>query len=255
MKTLHKPTERVLLILETLANADGMTLSELSLKTDIAKGTIFPILKSLQYRKYISHDDRNGIYTLGISCAVLASSTVEKEFWLKTINSEMHAVVNECNEVCQLGILDDAWVLYVDKVQGDQTVQLVSKVGTRLPAICSALGKALLHKHRDEEILELYPQGFPSVTARSVTNMAQLRQQLERVAASGYAMDDREINDDTICFAVPLLQKGVILAAISVSLPSFRASDEKTQQVIRALKEAKGRIESVLNKLPDIKNY
>ena len=60
MKTLHKPTERVLLILETLANADGMTLSELSLKTDISKGTIFPILKSLQYRKYISHDDRNG---------------------------------------------------------------------------------------------------------------------------------------------------------------------------------------------------
>jgi DNA-binding IclR family transcriptional regulator len=52
---------------------------------------------------------------------------VEKEFWLKTINSEMHAVVNECNEVCQLGILDDAWVLYVDKVQGDQTVQLVSR--------------------------------------------------------------------------------------------------------------------------------
>jgi len=180
---------------------------------------------------------------------------VEKEFWLKTINSEMHAVVNECNEVCQLGILDDAWVLYVDKVQGDQTVQLVSKVGTRLPAICSALGKALLHKHRDEEILELYPQGFPSVTARSVTNMAQLRQQLEWVAANGYAMDDREINDDTICFAVPLLQKGIILAAISVSLPSFRASDEKTQQVIHALKEAKGRIESVLNKLPDIKNY
>ena len=85
--------------------------------------------------------------------------------------------------------------------------------------------------------------------------MAQLRQQLEWVAANGYAMDDREINDDTICFAVPLQQKGIILAAISVSLPSFRASDEKTQQVIHALKEAKGRIESVLNKLPDIKNY
>lgn len=255
MKALHKPTERVLLILETLANAEGMTLSELSLKTDISKGTIFPILKSLQYRKYISYDDRNGIYTLGISCAVLASSAVEKEFWLKMINSEMQAVVNECNEVCQLGILDDAWVLYVDKVQGDQTVQLVSKVGTRLPAICSALGKALLHKHRDEEILELYPQGFPGVTARSVANIAQLRQQLAQVAASGYAMDDREINDDTICFAVPLQQKGIILAAISVSLPFFRATDEKTQQVIHSLKNAQERIEGVLNKLPDIKNY
>ncbi|WP_174510105.1 IclR family transcriptional regulator [Klebsiella oxytoca] len=255
MKTLHKPTERVLLILETLANVDGMTLSELSLKTDISKGTIFPILKSLQYRKYISHDERNGIYTLGISCAVLASATVEKEFWLKMINSEMQAVVNECNEVCQLGILDDAWVLYVDKVQGDQTVQLVSKVGTRLPAICSALGKALLHKHRDDEILELYPQGLPCVTPRSITSMVELRQQLTQVASNGYAMDDREVNDDTICFAVPLQQKETILAAISVSLPAFRASEEKTQQVIHALKSAKTRIESVLSKLPEIKNY
>lgn len=255
MKTLHKPTERVLLILETLANVDGMTLSELSLKTDISKGTIFPILKSLQYRKYISHDERNGIYTLGISCAVLASATVEKEFWLKMINSEMQAVVNECNEVCQLGILDDAWVLYVDKVQGDQTVQLVSKVGTRLPAICSALGKALLHKHRDDEIQELYPQGLPCVTPRSITSMAELRQQLTQVASNGYAMDDREVNEDTICFAVPLQQKETILAAISVSLPAFRASEEKTQQVIQSLKSAKARIESVLNKLPEIKNY
>ncbi|MCS3433772.1 IclR family transcriptional regulator [Klebsiella sp. BIGb0407] len=255
MKTLHKPTERVLVILETLANVDGMTLSELSLKTDISKGTIFPILKSLQYRKYISYDTHSGIYTLGISCAVLASSAVEKEFWIKMINSEMHAVVNECNEVCQLGILDDAWVLYVDKVQGDQTVQLVSKIGTRLPAICSALGKSLLHKHSDEDILELYPQGFPSVTARSVTNMVQLRQQLTLVATNGYSMDDREINDDTICLAVPLQQKETILAAISVSLPSFRATDEKIQQVIGSLKDAKQRIESVLNKLPDIQNY
>jgi len=68
-------------------------------------------------------------------------------------------------------------------------------------------------------------------------------------------MDNREINDDTICFAVPLQQKEVILAAISVSLPSFRATDEKIQQVIGSLKGAKDRIESVLNKLPDIKNY
>lgn len=253
MKTLHKPTERVLRILETLVNADGMTLSGLSSKTEISKGTIFPILKSLQQRNYISYDDRNGIYTLGISCAVLASSALEKEFWLKVVNSEMHTVVDECNEVCQLGILDEDCVLYVDKVQGDQAVQLVSKVGTRLPAICSALGKALLHKHCDEAILELYPQGFPSVTTRSVTSMDQLRQQLVLVAVNGYAMDNREINDETICFAVPLQQKGKILAAISVSLPSFRATTEKTELVVISLKRAKERIEEILNKLPDIR--
>ncbi|WP_253073537.1 helix-turn-helix domain-containing protein [Sodalis ligni] len=103
MKTLHKPTERVLLILETLSNDDGMTLSGLSLKTEISKSTIFPILKSLLHRKYISYDEKSGKYTLGISCAVLASSTFEKEYWLKMINAEMRKIVADCNEVCQMG--------------------------------------------------------------------------------------------------------------------------------------------------------
>ena len=62
-----------------------------------------------------------------------ASSTVEKRFWLKTINSE-YAVVND-TQVASSAFQDDAWVLYVDKVQGDQTVQLVSKGLARRSAL------------------------------------------------------------------------------------------------------------------------
>lgn len=255
MKTFHKPTERVLVILETLANAtDGMTLSEIALDTSISKGTLFPILKSLQYRKYISHDEQNGFYTLGISCAVLAGSTIEKAFWLNVIHNEMSVVVAECNEICQLGILDNEWVLYIDKVQGDQAVQLASKIGARLPAFLSALGKTLLHRHSDEDINALYPHGFVAITENSVKNITELRQQLDAVALNGYAVDNREINNDTICFAVPLEQRGHILAAISVSLPFFRAQPETIDRVIDALKRAKIRIEEVLNKLPEIHN-
>lgn len=255
MTTLHKPTERVLLILEMLANEDGQTLSELSLKTDILKGTIFPILKSLQHRKYINYDPATGEYSLGISCAVLASAMVDRKLWIKTVSSEMQTVVAECNEVCQMGVLEGAWVLYVDKVQGDQTVQLVSKIGTRLPAISSALGKAMLHRHSDQQILALYPQGFPTMTSHSVNNIETLRRQLDNVATHGYSIDDREMNEDTVCFAVPLMQKGTILAAISVSLPHFRATPEKTAKVIDTLKRAKTRIENVIDILPEIKNY
>ncbi len=255
MEILHKPTERVLSILETLANEDGMTLSALAAKTDISKGTIFPILKSLLARKYITHNEKTGLYTLGISCAVLASSTFEKEYWLRMINAEMRNVVAECNEVCQMGVLDGAHVLYIDKIQGEQTVQLVSKIGTRLPAIFSALGKAMLSQCTDEEIAALYPEGFSPVTPHSVKSLDKLREQLNSVVANGYAMDDREINQDTVCFAVPLVQKGRILAAISVSMPHFRATPEKNAQVVASLSLARERIENTLEKLPEISNF
>jgi IclR family KDG regulon transcriptional repressor len=255
MDTLHKPTERVLLILETLANEEGMTLSALAAKTGISKGTIFPILKSLLSRKYINHNEKTGLYTLGISCAVLASATVEKEYWLRMVNAEMRNVVTECNEVCQMGVLDGAHVLYIDKIQGEQTVQLVSKIGTRLPAIFSALGKAMLSQCTDEEIMALYPNGFTPVTSRSVRSPQKLREQLNEIVAKGYAMDDREINEDTVCFAVPLWQKGRILAAISVSLPYFRATQEKNEQVLASLILARKKIENTLDKLPEISHF
>ncbi len=238
-----------------MSNDDGMTLSALSAKTEISKSTIFPILKSLVHRKYISCDEKTGKYTLGISCAVLASSTFEKEYWLKMINSEMRKIVADCNEVCQMGVLDDSHVLYIDKVQSDQTVQLISKIGTRLPAIHSALGKALLYQYTDKQILELYPDGFKPLTSHSVADLGYLRRQLDDIAVKGYAVDDREVNEDTICFAVPLKQRDKILAAISVSLPYFRANGEKIKHIVELLISARAKIEHSLDNLHDINNY
>ena len=62
MKTLHKPTERVLLILETFSQRGWNDAFELSSKTDISREPFSRSSNPLQYRKYIGHDDRNRIY-------------------------------------------------------------------------------------------------------------------------------------------------------------------------------------------------
>ncbi|WP_409310092.1 IclR family transcriptional regulator [Pectobacterium sp. B1J-3] len=254
MTGLHNPTERVLLILESLAREEKMTLSGLAQKTGILKGTIFPILKSLHHRKYVTYDPTECVYSLGVSCMALSSTTFEKEFWLQAVRAEMRNIVSECNEICQMGILEGASVLYIDKIQGEQTVQLNSKIGTRLPAIYSALGKALLYRHQDAQIMALYPEKLAPLTSHSIQNFTELRKQLDDVNRLGFAMDDREINEETICFAVPLQQKENIVAAVSVSLPYFRATEEKKSNVINSLLRAKERIELTLDKLPDIHN-
>ena len=141
----HKPTIRVLEIQEALAAENqGVSLTHLSEKTGILKGTIFPILKTLVEQRYISYDANTQLYNLGISCSILSRAFLDRSYWLKMVYKEMNNIVKECNEVCQMGILDGADVLYINKVQAAQTVQLVSHIGTRLPAIYSALGKAIM---------------------------------------------------------------------------------------------------------------
>ncbi|ATM94797.1 IclR family transcriptional regulator [Yersinia frederiksenii] len=254
MKNIHMPTARVLNIIEVISSTDdGINLTQLSLKTGINKGTIHPILKTLVEYNYINFDKTNNLYFLGISCSTLSRSFFEKTFWLKMINQEMQGIVNSCNEVCQMGILDRGEVLYIDKIQSDQAVQLVSNIGTRLPATLSALGKAMLCDFTDEQIKELYPNGFISLTPNSAADISELREQFNQVIKKGYAIDNREINEETICYAVSLKQRGKTIAAISVSIPYFRASEEKVKQVIDVLIDAKQRIENSLDNLQDIK--
>lgn len=252
----HKPTLRVLEILEALAAENkGVSLTTLSAKTGILKGTIFPIVKTLVEQRYISYDASAQLYSLGISCSILSRSFLDRSWWLNMVNNEMNNIVQECNEVCQMGILDGADVLYINKVQAKQTVQLVSHIGTRLPAVYSALGKAIICEYDDQQILALYPDGFSPLTRNSITSIEQLRQQLDEVKKNGYAVDDREINEETVCYAVPLQQRNKTLAAISISIPTFRASKEKMEDVTRILLAARVRIEQELNTLQDVNFY
>ena len=256
MSTGHMPTIRVLEVLQVLAAENtGLSLTQLSDKTGILKGTIYPILKTLVEHRYISYDDNSQLYYLGIACSILSRAFFEKSYWLKMIHREMDLIVERCNEVCQMGILDGADVLYIDKVQSAQKVQLVSSIGTRLPAIYSALGKAMIVNYSDEQISQLYPAGFTPLTQYSVHTLPQLRAQLNAVKENGYAIDNKEINEETLCYAVALRQRNKIIAAISVSIPTFRSNDEKTAQVIETLLTSRERIEQELNTLDNIEFY
>lgn len=256
MSTGHMPTIRVLEILQILsAENTGLSLTQLSDKTNILKGTIYPILKTLVKYRYINYDDHSQQYYLGIACSLLSRAFFEKSYWLKMIHREMTHIVEACNEVCQMGILDGADVLYIDKVQSAQKVQLVSNIGTRLPAIYSALGKAMIYNYSDQQLSQLYPSGFTPLTQYSVQTLPELRQQLDLVAKNGYAIDNKEINEETTCYAVPLHQRDNVIAAISVSIPTFRSDKQKVKQVIETLITSRERIEQELNTLENVEFY
>lgn len=70
----------------------------------------------------------------------------------------MKAIVNQCAEICQFGILEHSDVLYLAKVDSPEPIRLSSSIGKRLPAYCTSLGKALLCEFSKEELQELYPE-------------------------------------------------------------------------------------------------
>lgn len=87
---------------------------------------------------------------------------------LNIFKAEMKKIVAQTVEVCQLGVLVDGDVLYLAKEDSPEPIRLVSFVGKRLPAYCTAIGKALLSDYTYKELSELYPDPLRPLTEKPV---------------------------------------------------------------------------------------
>ena len=238
----HKPTERVLNILNLLSvNTDGLTLTEISKAISVPKSTLYPILQTMTDRNYIRLSKNYFLYKLGISAFCIGSSYSQDEYMLDFVKSIMKNVVTEINEICQMGVLEGNNVLYVLKEEPKVglDIGIISRVGKRIPAYCTALGKALLSNFDMEEVKKLYPKGLIPYTGNTITDFDILNHQLSTIRIEHIAKEYEEITTGLCCYAVPLESNGNVIAALSVSIPKFRATKENLDLVTELLLNAR----------------
>lgn len=244
-KTEHRPTSRVLDILELLANnQEGLSLTEIAEAIDAPKSSILPLMHTMAQRKFIFFNAHTYKYSIGIGSFCVGSAYTSNMNALQFIKSEMKYIVKKTNEICQMGIFDRGQVLYVAKVDSDDPIRIISYVGKRLPAYCTALGKALLCQKNIDDLRELYPDGLKEYTPNTITDFEVLAEQLKVVRKTMVATENGEANEQSYCLSVPLFKGDDILAAISVSIPLFRMTDEKTELIKSLLLETKVKIET-----------
>lgn len=244
----HRATARVLDILERLSiSEDGMTLTELAQSLGAPKSSLFPIVHTLESRRYLQPHPSTGRYTIGPGALSLGTA-FSAEAGMISVVQVMKRVVSVCQETCQCGILDHGNVLYVAKEDSRQAIRMISWVGKRLPANATAIGKALLSGLTDDEVRSLYPGGLPRLTEHTATDMNALLAQLDAIRNGEIATEREESTAQMACWALPVRRNGKVFAALSVAVPLFRCQPEKIGQVCRCLREAQAEME----KLTDI---
>ena len=232
--TTHRPTARVLDIMQLLSTSkEGCSLTEIATAISVPKSTIVPIIRTLCERRFITQHGSNK-YTVGISALIVGSACLQDMDILELFKSQMKRIVSATSEACQLGVLVGGDVLYLAKEESPEPIRLISFVGKRLPAYSTAIGKALLSEYTLQGLQTLYPQGLAPVTERTCTDFNRF-----------YDECQHGIN----CFSVPLSYHGHYIAAMSVSIPSFRLTEEKKEKTIAALKTSKEKLEHTFTEL------
>jgi DNA-binding IclR family transcriptional regulator len=132
-------------------------------------------------------------------------------------------------------------VLYVEILSGHRKVPTPSRRGGRMPAHCTAVGKALL-AFSDDVGESFLAANVPLVrrTARTITDSDQLRRELHDVRRGGLAYDREEAQRGLVCVAAPVLgANGTAQVALSVSMPaSGPLTFAETAPVVRAAARA-----------------
>ena len=238
LQNQHRSTERILDILELVSSSDsGLTLSELSQLLNIPKSSIFPIVHTLEDRRYLWQDPNTMRYLAGPYMRTLGTRPSHSNDMQPIINIMQH-MVSVCNETCQFGVLNNSSVLYLAKVDSPQPIRMISWVGRRLPANAVAIGKALLSGLPDDKVRSLFSDGLPMLTPNTITDINVLLAQLDIIRGTGIATESEESTPQLACWAVPLHYKGKIFAAFSISVPMFRCNEEKISLVKRCLLDA-----------------
>ncbi|OGO62268.1 MAG: hypothetical protein A2029_05255 [Chloroflexi bacterium RBG_19FT_COMBO_47_9] len=233
-------TAKTLQILEALAILDKRaTLQELVEQTGLPKSSVYVILATLETLRYVERD-ANNTYHLGPKAIQFGAAATQTANLSQLFHQAARKIVEECGETVQLAILDQAEVIYVAREDGTRQVQLVSRIGRRLPAHATGLGKALLAALPEDSFNALFANRQLSIlTAHTINSVSQLRAELNLVREQGYAQDNQESAEGLQCLAAPIYDhSGHAVAAISVSFLSVRASSEHFQCILASIKNA-----------------
>ncbi|EAK4965653.1 IclR family transcriptional regulator [Campylobacter coli] len=242
---MHQPTLRVLNILELLAK-EKLTLSTIAKKLNIPAGTLWPILQTLQEKQYIRCDLKNKSYYLDFKILELGYNIKSENSIFEMIKKHMKNIRNLTNQTCQMGILKEENVLYLEKIDANNPVQLKSFIGTSYPAYATSLGKALLSNKNKEELKKIYPNNFEKITENTLKNIDELYQQIEQIKKEKIAIESGEINPQIECMAIGIEHKNKIIAAISISYHIFYSNETFREKNKKILLEEKNKIEKAL---------
>ena len=227
--------ERSLDILELFTDGrESVSAPEVVRELDLPRTSAHELLHTLESRQYLHrHPDVPGRYPLGIQLFRLGSAYTDQLDVPKVGQRIARELVERCNETAHVAVLDQRHIVYIAKVDSSHAVRMVSSLGRRLPAHCTALGKVLLSSlPQDELAARLQASPLEALSERSITEVPLLLDELAQVRLTGSAVEVCEANPDVCCVAAPVRDRTrQVVAALSISVPLHRWSDERAEEL------------------------
>jgi len=242
-------------ILDLLSQrAEPQMMSEISKYTEITMPTTNKILDTLDLVGFVSRDSQTKEYSLGPRLIQLANASfIQFDIARETYTTLKHLYEN-VNTTVNLGMLQDNQVMFVNKfTERDSSEKTISRIGFTQPIYCSAMGKAILARFTPEERNAYFEQiEFIPNTKQTITSTELLEEEVRFIQEKGYAIDNREAEEDVYCVGTTFEVPGDSnYYAFSISSPYDQVDEAQHEYLVSELMKTKTIIEYQLANAQD----
>ncbi len=206
-------------VLEALSALEDASLTELVQRLGVSGPTLFRILATLAGRGYVEKHPLSGRYRASLKAWALGAMVARRLTLGDVARPHLAALLAETGEAPHLAVLQGEAVVIIDRLEAPHPVRVDTYVGQRVPAHCSATGKAIL---AFEPALAL-TQPLTRYTASTTADRATLGRELALVRQRGFAVNQEEWRQGVCAIAVPIRgRQGEVAGSLSLTMPTER---------------------------------
>ena len=229
---LLKSVDNALRLVRLMAEGHPIRLGEAAAYLGVAPSTAHRLLGSLRHQGFVTQDRRD-LYRPGPALAQIAIAATARVDIRQVARPTLEQLRDTVRETVSLLVLEGTNVLFIDSIEGPQSVRVGSRLGMVFPAAVTSGGKALLAALPEDDLARLYPASSP------------LSRELEQVRRAGYGtnFEEREVGVSAIAASVRD-PAGSPLAAVAIAAPASRLPDmARGEALVRPLRAAVASIE------------
>ncbi|GGF88133.1 IclR family transcriptional regulator [Azorhizobium oxalatiphilum] len=232
--------DRAMGLLRVLAEADGMSLSDIARKAELPASTTHRLLATLQKRQIVNHDAENGLWTVGLGLFRIGAAYLRIRKLPDIGRPVIRRLLHETEETVNLTMFDGMELVVVAQAEGHSSVRAFFRLGLRLPLHASAAGKSILANASPAFRGALLAQvRYEALAARTHRTERALMNDVDAILERGYAVDDEEHTSGMRAVAAAIFNEWrEPIGAVSVSGPTVRMTEDRLARLGRRVAAA-----------------
>ena len=204
------------------------------LELGVHKSTVSRLIAVLESRGFVEQVSERGKYRLGFAIARLARATSSQLNLVKLSQDVCDSLAADMGETTNLAILDVGRIVNIAEAIGQAEITLRTWVGQSCPAHATSSGKVLLAGLDSDDVRARLAGNLEPFTANTLVTMGDLQRQLATVRKRGWASVNEELEVGLNAVAAPVYDANAhVIAALSVSGPAYRLSEDQFEEVAK----------------------